>query len=116
MQTINMTFAVSNIGCGILFILVSIPLVKGIIPMNHFYGFRFAKSFSSEENWYKINRYGARQLIFWSSILVIIGLLYLVFPVDQTSGQGPSVILGTAPILICCAVAIWKTHLFAKRL
>ena len=116
MHTINLIFAITNMACGALFILLSIPLVMGKIPVNHFYGFRIAKSYSSKENWYKINRYGGRQLIFWSSILIVIGLLYLVFPVDRSSGQGLNVVLGTAPILICSMVAIWKTLLYAKGL
>ncbi len=57
-----------NIGTAALMVALSIPLVFRKIPMNRFYGVRIPKSFSSESNWYEINAYGGRQLIFWSML------------------------------------------------
>ena len=50
----------SNIVSGFLVITVCIPLLNKKIGMNRWYGFRFRKSFESNEHWYEINRYGAR--------------------------------------------------------
>ena len=51
-------------------VLTSIPLVFGWVPMNRFgYGFPFAAAFTSEENWYAINRFGG-----WLSIAL--GVLF----------------------------------------
>jgi hypothetical protein len=50
---------IANIFCGLLFIAISIPLLKDSIKMNRYYGIRFQKSYESEENCYKINKFGA---------------------------------------------------------
>jgi hypothetical protein len=115
-EPLNLTFAVVNIVCGIIFILISLPLAARKIPMNPIYGFRITKAFDSDENWYAINHYGAKQLIFWSALLIVIGLLYLVFPISDPSEQRLTVIFAVAPIIICPAAAIWKTILYAKGL
>jgi uncharacterized membrane protein len=47
-----------------LIILVSIPLVFGMIPRNRFYGIRTAKTLSDDGVWRKSNRFGAWALIF----------------------------------------------------
>ena len=46
---------IPTIFCGILFIVISLPLLLGAIPMNRFYGFRISKAFASDANWYAIN-------------------------------------------------------------
>lgn len=56
-------FDVANIACGVLFILVGIPLAAQKVPMNGVYGFRLSQAFESDENWYAINRYGGKQYI-----------------------------------------------------
>ncbi len=58
----NMVFGLTSIGNGLLFILISIPLWKGRVKPNRWYGFRLPQSFKSEENWYRINKFGARRL------------------------------------------------------
>jgi len=45
--------------------------------MNCVYGFRIRKAFESEENWYILNRYGAKALMFWSVIIMAIGIACL---------------------------------------
>jgi len=116
MQSPPIIFGIINITRGALFILVSIPLVLNKIPMNGIYGFRISKSFISEENWYKINNYGGKQLIYWSFLLIVIGLLYFIFPARNNSNEALSVVFATAPILICITVAIVKTIIFSKGL
>ena len=65
----------SNLGIGALMIVLTIPLKRGLIKMNWWYGFRFLASYSSEENWYKINRYGAQRFVIWGIVLCGIGLI-----------------------------------------
>jgi hypothetical protein len=73
-ETINAKTAVTLIGLGFVVVAVSIPLLLGKIKMNHVYGFRIRKAFESEENWYEINRYGAKALIGWSFVVMAIGI------------------------------------------
>ena len=57
---INVVVGFSNFFVGFIMIFLSIPLKNGSIKMNKLYGFRFSKSFESDENWYKINKCGAK--------------------------------------------------------
>jgi hypothetical protein len=116
MKDPSLIIGVLNISCGILFVLLSIPLAAKKIPMNNFYGFRISKAFESEENWYEINRYGGRQLLRWSILLAFIGVLYFIFPIDDTRSELANTLLAVLPILICPGVAIVKTLLFSKQL
>lgn len=85
MQQLGILLGVSNISMAILFIMISIPLIKKTIKPNGTYGFRIKKSFESEENWYKINYYGGKQMILWSPLLLIIGALDFILPFSVNS-------------------------------
>ncbi|MBM7604617.1 hypothetical protein JOC75_002620 [Metabacillus crassostreae] len=76
----NIIIAILNISCGLLFVGLSIPLYKERIKMNHLYGVRFSKSFESDENWYKINKYGAKRMMLWSIPLFVIGIITIFLP------------------------------------
>lgn len=43
---------------GMLIVLVCRPLIAGKVAPNRFYGMRTPLAFSSEENWYRVNRMG----------------------------------------------------------
>jgi hypothetical protein len=116
MKDPNLVMGILNISSGALFILLSIPLVAKKVPMNSLYGFRISKAFESEENWYEVNRYGGRQLIRWSILLIVIGILHFIFPTTSANSSPSNILLTIAPILICPAVAIVKTLLFSKQL
>lgn len=116
MQTLNIFSGILNIACGIVFVLIGIPLVQKKVPMNKVYGFRISKAFVSDDNWYTINWYGGRQLIQWSAMLIMIGILYFIFPVEMLDDGSINVFLAVAPIFICISAAILKTLVFSKRL
>jgi uncharacterized membrane protein len=101
--------ATPSIFCGILFIVVSLPLLRGSIPMNRFYGFRIPKAFTSDANWYAINKYGAKALIFWSMVMILSGALFLLIGIS-------SPLAGLIPLVICSAAAIGQTLRFARQL
>lgn len=112
----NLKFGISYLMCGMVFIAISIPLVKKKVPMNAFYGFRIAKALSSDENWYAINHYGGRQLIQWAVLLIVIGVLYFIFPIERSELPGANTFLAVAPIVICAIIPIIKTIIYARRL
>ena len=47
----------------LMIILVCIPTVFGLIPMNGVYGFRVREAFASDASWYAINRIGGMSTI-----------------------------------------------------
>ena len=116
MQSTNLIFGISNIVLGILFILFSIPLVSRRVPMNKIYGFRIRESYLSESHWYEINRYGGKQLIQWSSLLILIGIVYFIFPMNEPPVEKLNYALFVAPILICVFITVVKTMLYSKQL
>jgi hypothetical protein len=80
MEAENIIFSVMYVMIGLLLMAISNPLRKGKVAMNHFYGVRLKKSFTSEKNWYLMNTYGGRQLLTWSAILTLLGIATLFVP------------------------------------
>jgi hypothetical protein len=111
MTNTNVIIGLSNIFVGVLTIAVCIPLLKDKIEMNRWYGIRFERSFESKENWYKINRYGAQRIIYWSVIIVVIGILTFFIPVG--SGGFLPIIISCAPIILI--IPTIESWLFAKK-
>ncbi len=102
-----------NIAVGLVLIAVSIPLVKRRIKPNHGYGFRISKAFESEENWYRINEYGGRQMIKWSVVIILIGLVTLFIPLGPED-HVLALLFGLAPVLIL--IPAIQTILWARKL
>jgi uncharacterized membrane protein len=71
---------VLHIGIGILVIAVAIPFLLGRVPMNRWFGTRLRESYTSEANWYAMNRYGAIQMMWYGGALVVVGIAILCFP------------------------------------
>lgn len=108
----SLILGLTNIFVGALVIALCLPLLKNKIRMNYFYGIRFKKSFESDENWYKINQFGARRIIIWSVVIIFIGILIFIIPVDARRSLRP--MFASSPlILIIPAIESW---LFTKRL
>ena len=85
--------------------------------MNQWYGVRIKKAFASEDNWYKINAYGGRRLIFWSGVLALIGFGTFFIPIEA---NGPQVLvfilpIGLAPLLVMIPVVI-EIYRFSSKL
>ena len=57
-----------------------LPLIRGWVPMNRFYGIRVSEAFKSKERWLDINAYGGRQFAMWSLPIIITGILGLLLP------------------------------------
>jgi SdpI/YfhL protein family len=93
------------ISTAVLFIALAAPLAMGRVPRNPYYGFRIAKAFESEQNWYQINRHGGIGMIIWSVPILIIGVGSLRWPPMTRQGFllcGLSTLLILVPILRTC--------------
>ena len=72
---------------------------------------RFAKSFESDENWYRINKKGGTFLLGWSIVILLLGLTCFI----QPKINGPLVwVYGFAPILYIVAAA--QSYAYARKL
>ncbi len=106
----NIVIAAINIFCGLLFVGLAIPLYKGKVKMNYLYGVRFSNSFKSDENWYKINKYGAKRMMIWSIPVFVVGLYALFVPVSETL----LVAFSFAPLTVI--IAAIESYIFSKKL
>jgi uncharacterized membrane protein len=112
MERLNIIIGVANIICCLLYIAVSIPMITGSVKMNWIYGARFPKSFESEENWYKINKYTGKRLVFWSIPLFIIGVASFFIPMEEDSVI--AIVLAFAPLIVI--IPTIEGFMYSKRL
>ena len=112
MDPVAITVGTSWTVAGLLCIGLSIPLVRGRIGRNGFYGVRFPESFQSDEAWYAINRFGGKRLIVWSIPLIAVGIVSFFLPLR--SHVGLTLTLGFAPLafIVIPAIESWR---FARR-
>jgi hypothetical protein len=80
MEAENIIFGIMYVFIGLLLMAISVPLKNGKVAMNHFYGVRLRKSYSSDKNWYLLNNYGGRQIFLWSLVLAVIGVVTFFVP------------------------------------
>ena len=91
---------------------VAIPLLRGRVRRNDYYGVRFAESLQSDEAWLDINRHGAVRMIVWSVPLLVVGIVSLFLPLQSHFGW--ALALGLAP-LIFIFVPLIQTYRYARR-
>lgn len=106
---------VINIGVGLLFIAISIPLVLRMIPINGLYGFRIPKAFISAELWYDINAYGGKQMILWSFIMIAVSIAD-IFLANASASLMALLAVSMGPVVIFPTIAVIVTLVHAARL
>ena len=61
-------------------IVAALPLIKGTVKMNRWYGVRIPAAFESEARWYEINRHGGRLLLIWGAVIAVTALVGAILP------------------------------------
>lgn len=90
-----------DMGLALLVVLLSVPLVRGNISRNAFYGVRTKVTLASDENWYRANAYGGKQLLIWAVPMFLAGAVAFFLPV------------GRLPILLLITLGALAFPLFA---
>jgi hypothetical protein len=106
-----------TVGCGwtitgLLCAALAIPLVRGQVARNAFYGVRFPQSFQSDEAWFAINRFGGKRMIVWSVPLIVTGIASFFLPLQ--AHPGVTLTFGFAP-LVFILIPVAETWRFAQR-
>ena len=109
MNTMGLPFLIG----GLVFFLISLPLIYRKVPMNSFYGVRVPAAFESKERWYEINAYGGRLLAIGSLVIVVVGIVGLFLPPEY----GKPYALCAIPVVLLSVlvppvwVLIWSSRL-----
>ncbi|MDJ0595519.1 MAG: SdpI family protein [Pleurocapsa sp. MO_226.B13] len=90
------------------------PLILEKVPPNNWYGFRVAKTFSSESIWYAANRAAGYNLL-WSGVAIavtaaIVGLLF------DRLGSTIAQTINLAVFIGALLVAVVRSFLYLNRL
>ena len=113
MPTENLTVGLALVLSGALIIAVCLPLLKGQIKPNALYGVRMAKSFESDENWFKMNRYGAKQMMLWAGATIAVGLVAFFLPLQGNPVL--AIVTAIVPVLFML-VAAFQIYRYSQTL
>ncbi len=111
MAPVSMIIGVSNLFSALLCGGLAIPLLRGKVKMNTWYGVRFKKCYESDAHWYDINRYGARRMLFWSGVVLLGGLAAFFLPLEEHDGLTLALALTPLVYVIACL----ETYRYARR-
>ena len=103
----------SNVFCGAIAILVSMPLRDRKIAPNSMYGFRLPSTMRSDDAWYEANAFGGRRMIFWGRIVLVVGVVDFV-AILLAPPLWFTIASLFVPLLL--VVAAIETVVFARRL
>jgi uncharacterized membrane protein len=107
---INILFAIA----GILFVLVSLPLIMGWVQPNRWYGFRTAKTRSSDRLWYAANRAMGYDFL-WAGLAMCIGAIGILLMGRSLSIQAAATI-NLIVMLVALSIAILHSYISLRRL
>src|SRR5688572_7006518 len=97
---------------GIVLINLGVPLLRGRVPPNDWYGCRTEKTLSDDKIWYAVNRVTRSDLVFVGSVLVTSSLVALIFENDENSAK---ITLALLLLLIFAVVGMALHSFLASR-
>lgn len=112
MDPVALTIGTSWTLTGVILVALCIPLVRGHIPRNSWYGIRLPQSFASDDAWYAINRFGAKRMIVWAIPLILVGLVSFFLPLKAHTNL--TLFMGFAP-LIFVLIPVFESWRFARK-
>lgn len=80
-------------GVGLLYIAIGIPLLRGRVKPNSWYGCRTRKTLADETVWYAVNRVTGRYMIVSGTLLIISSLVVFALRSRMNSTQAALILL-----------------------
>ena len=65
---------------GLLFIGMSIPLIKRKIKINHWYGVRLPQTMKNESVWYTVNEIMGKYILVFGIIIFVLSIILFLIP------------------------------------
>jgi uncharacterized membrane protein len=90
---------------GLMFVGMSIPLIKGRVAPNRFYGYRTAKTLSDPKIWYEVNRLSGADL-FLAGVLITVSSLAMLVLGQQLAPRVVAFTLLTVMVLALLGVTV----------
>ena len=98
-----------NVGVALLLVVLALPMVRGAVGPNRWYGFRCRETLEDEEIWYAVNAYFGRRI-------VAIGLQVAVAAVVLYFVPGMNMVLYTLLLAGMLSVGVILAALQALRM
>jgi uncharacterized membrane protein len=95
---------------GVLFIGIGLPMARGRVKPNAWYGFRTPKTFSSPEIWYAANRVGGIDLIIGGCAIIAVAIaLFLIrtYVAPELRSDLYTVVAFIAIMVVVAAHSFW---------
>lgn len=86
---------------GLVLVGLAIPMLRGAVPRNRFYGFRTPTTLARDEVWYPANRLAARWMIGAGIAMIAVSPLLILTPDTARNELYLAVVLGP----LGCAIA-----------
>ena len=99
---------------ALLLILVSVPMIRGQVHRNFFYGFRTRKTMSSDEVWYPANRFAGKAIAIAGVLQLVAGGGLVVFA-DEL-GVVKVAVYGTTVLVVSLAGGMVPTYRYLSTL
>lgn len=103
------------IGCGVLFIALGLPLARGRVSRNAFYGYRTRTTRRDDRIWYPVNAMTGIWLIWAGVLAAVIGLLLLVLH-NNIDAQRLVLGIGVPALIICLVLGIYRGWSLARAI
>ena len=101
---------------GVLYMVISVPLIQGRVPRNRLYGLRVPKTLSSDEIWYAANAYCGK-MCFLAGIATVLGAIACA-PLLLFGSAGAAVYSGAWLVIMLSALAVclYRSFRYVGRL
>ena len=102
------------LGVGLLFAGLGVPLLRGRVKPNAWYGCRTSKTLSDERVWYVVNRATGRDMILAGVIIVVSSVV--VFAFGRSLGSDAAAAVMVSVLLLSAAGMAVHSHKVSSRL
>lgn len=100
---------------GMVFVIIGLPLVRGRIPRNGFYGYRIPTTMRDDRVWYPVNTLMGLWLIWAGSLATVLGVLLLLLR-NRDDAARLVLGLGVPALFLCLAMGIYRGWRLARAI
>ena len=98
---------------GILFIAISIPLIKRKVKINNWYGVRLPQTMKNEKIWYAVNEKSGKHLFAFGTAIILFSILFYI---GNFFSSTVSFVIMTVLILIDTIIIVIKASSISNKL